>query len=148
MSPIQPVQNVTPQSVCTKGWRGVAEHYPKLGEGVTAERDRASTYREGQTGVSSYGHGKHKRRIHAAGNHFIFSGSQRRIVGAEMTADGFAVDDRSKRAAEVAHMIASAALFNNEVIARKPERRGIIEHEVRLPQRRPFSWNRAPANDK
>jgi hypothetical protein len=29
---------------------------------------------------------------------FILSGSQQRIIGAEMIADGLAVDDRSKRA--------------------------------------------------
>jgi len=68
--------------------------------------------------VSTYEHGEDKRRIHAAGNHFILSRSQRRIITAEMLADGLAVDDRSKRAAEVAHIITSVALLDHEVVAR------------------------------
>src|SRR5262249_54317797 len=71
-----------------------------------------------RTGLSGYEHGEDKRRIHAAGNHFMLSRSQRRIISAEMMADGLAVDDRSKRAAEVAHMITSAALLDHEVVAR------------------------------
>jgi hypothetical protein len=38
--------------------------------------------------------------------------------GAEMIADGLAVDDRSKCAAEVAYMMTFIALFENEVVAR------------------------------
>ena len=38
-----------------------------------------------------------------AGNHFILSRSQWCFITAKMICDGFAVDDRSKRAAEVAH---------------------------------------------
>ena len=36
----------------------------------------------------------------------------------EMIPDGLAVDDRSKRAAEVAHIITSVALLDHEVVAR------------------------------
>ena len=67
--------------------------------------------------MSSYRHREDKRRIHPAGNDLILSSSQRRIIGTEMIADRFAVDDRSKCAAEVAHMITSAALFDNKVVA-------------------------------
>src|SRR5262249_42352027 len=38
--------------------------------------------------LSSYEHGEDKRRIHAAGNQFILSRSQWRIITAEMIADG------------------------------------------------------------
>src|SRR5258707_395881 len=58
------------------------------------------------------------RRMHATGNHFILSSLQWRIITAEMIADGLAVDDRSKRAAEVAHIITSVALLDHEVVAR------------------------------
>jgi len=98
--------------------------------------------------LSSYGHGEDKRRLHAAGNHFILSTSQRRIIGAEMIADGLAVNDRSKRAAEVAHMITSTALLDHEVVARQPERRGIIELKVWLPQWQSFACKRASTDDE
>src|SRR5215510_11441033 len=68
--------------------------------------------------LSGYEHGEDKRRIHAAGNHFILSRSQWHIITAEIIADGLAVDDRSKRATEVAHIIASVALLDHEVVAR------------------------------
>ena len=51
-------------------------------------------------------------------NHFILSCSQWRIIATEVIADGLAVDDRSKRAAEVAHIIISVALLDHEVVAR------------------------------
>jgi hypothetical protein len=42
VSPIHPVQPVTPQSVCTgEGWRGAAEPYPKLGEGGSRRSEEA-----------------------------------------------------------------------------------------------------------
>jgi len=45
-------------------------------------------------------------------------------------------------------MITSAALFDNKVVARQPERRGIIERKVWLPQWQPFPCNRASTNDE
>jgi len=48
----------------------------------------------------------------------VFSRLQWRIITAEMIADGLTVDDRSKRAAEVAHIITSVALLDHKVIAR------------------------------
>src|SRR2546430_572995 len=51
-------------------------------------------------------------------NHFILSRSQCRIITAEMIADGLAVDDRSKRAAEVAHIKIPVALLDHEMVAR------------------------------
>jgi hypothetical protein len=48
----------------------------------------------------------------------ILSRSQRRIIDAEMSADGLAVDDRPKRAAKVAHMMTSAALLDHQVVPR------------------------------
>ena len=68
--------------------------------------------------MSSYRHREDKRRIHPAGNDLILSSSQRCIIGAEMIADGFAVDDRSKCAAEVAHMMTAAMHFDQEMVAR------------------------------
>ena len=65
-----------------------------------------------------------------------------------MIADGLAVDDRSKRAAEVAHMITTVALLDSEVVARQPEWRSVIELEVWLARRQPFPCNRPPANDE
>src|SRR5215813_13742227 len=81
-------------------------------------RAATSTRPDSFPSLSSYEHGEDKRRIHAAGNHFILSRSQWHIITAEMIADGLAVDDRSKRAAEVAHIIASVALLDHEVVAR------------------------------
>jgi hypothetical protein len=60
---------------------------------------------------SSYEDGEDKWRIHAAGNHFILSRSQC-LITAEMVPDGLAVDDRSKRAAEAAHIIISVSRFS------------------------------------
>ena len=40
------------------------------------------------------------------------------IIGAEMSADGLAVDDRPKRAAKVTHMITSAAPLDHQVVPR------------------------------
>jgi hypothetical protein len=71
-----------------------------------------------QADFSTYENGEDERRGHTARNHFILSGSQRRIIGAEMIADRLAIDDRSKGAAEVAHMITSVALLDSEVVAR------------------------------
>jgi hypothetical protein len=51
-------------------------------------------------------------------NYFILPSAQWHIVDTEMIADGLAVDDRSKGAAKVAHMIVLVALLDNEVIAR------------------------------
>jgi len=59
-----------------------------------------------------------KRRLHAAGNHLILSCPQWRFITAEMISNRLAVDDRSKRAAEVAHVITSVALVDHEVVAR------------------------------
>src|SRR5215813_15070077 len=65
-----------------------------------------------------------------------------------MIADGLAIDDRSKRAAEVAHIITSVALFDHKVVARQSERDAVIELEVWLQWRQPFPCNRPPANDE
>src|SRR6516164_6703877 len=65
-----------------------------------------------------------------------------------MLADGLAVNDRPKRAAEVAHIIASVALLDHEVVARQSERDVVIELEVWLHWRQPFPCNRPPANDE
>ena len=46
-------------------------------------------------GFSSYEHGEDKRRIRAAGNHFILSRAQWRIITAEKISEWLAVDDRS-----------------------------------------------------
>src|SRR5580704_19702696 len=62
--------------------------------------------------------------------------------------DGLAIDDCSKRAAKVTHMISAVALLDYEVVARHPERCGVIEFEVCLQGRLPFSCKRHPANDK
>jgi hypothetical protein len=59
-----------------------------------------------------------KRRAHTPGNHLIFAKSQQNIITAELIADGLTVDDSSKGAAEVSHMITFAALLDHEVIAR------------------------------
>ncbi|MGA7868624.1 MAG: hypothetical protein WCA23_32425, partial [Stellaceae bacterium] len=59
-----------------------------------------------------------------------------------------AIDDCSKRAAKVTHMISSVTLLDYEVVARHPERCGVIEFEVCLQGRLPFSRKRHPANDK
>ena len=67
---------------------------------------------------SSYGDGEDKWRIHAAGNHFILSRSQWCFITAEMIPDGLAVDDRSKRASQVAHKIISVAPLDHEMVAR------------------------------
>jgi len=47
-----------------------------------------------------------------------------------MIANGHAVDDYSKRAAEVTHVIIPVVLLDDEMVARQPERRGIIEREL------------------
>jgi hypothetical protein len=67
---------------------------------------------------SSYGDGEDKWRIHAAGNHFILSHSQSCFITAEMIPDGLAVDDRSKCASQVAHIIISVAPLDHEMVAR------------------------------
>ena len=99
-------------------------------------------------GKFRYKDGEDKRRIHAAGNHFILSRSQRCFITAEMISDGFAVDDRSKRAAEVAHIVIFVALLDHEMIARQSERGGVIEFEIWMQRRQPFPCNRPPANDE
>jgi hypothetical protein len=53
-----------------------------------------------------------------AGKHFILSRSQRCFINVEMISDRLAVDDRSKRAAEIAHIIILVALLDHEMIAR------------------------------
>ena len=65
-----------------------------------------------------------------------------------MIADGLAIDDCSKRAAEVTHVISSVPLLDYEMVARQPERRGIIEFEVCLQGRLPFFCKGHSANDK
>lgn len=45
-------------------------------------------------------------------------------------------------------MIGSVALLDDEVVARQPERRAIIELEVRLHLRWRFPGSRHPANDE
>src|SRR5215472_15452258 len=84
----------------------------------TAQTWRASgTY--GQRHRSSkYRNGKDKRGTHPAGNHFILTGSQQRVIGAEMIADGLTVDDGAKCTAEVVHMIAAIAFLNHKMVAR------------------------------
>src|SRR5437868_1130882 len=81
-------------------------------------------------------HRKDKGRIRTACNHFVLAGSQWRFtyqvspcrgpIGAKMMTDGLAIDDRSKCAAEVADAIASLAFLDCEVVAREPERCGVI----------------------
>ena len=67
---------------------------------------------------ASHEHGKDKRGIQAASNHLILPSSQRRIIPTEMTANRLPIDDRPKRAAEVAHMIAAVALLDDKMVAR------------------------------
>src|SRR5438046_5135658 len=81
-------------------------------------------------------HGKDKGRIRTAGNHFVLAGSQwcitcrvspcRGPIGAKMMTDRLAIDDRSECAAEVADAIASLAFLDCEVVAREPERCGVV----------------------
>jgi len=59
---------------------------------------------------STYENGEYKGRTHAAGDYFVLSCSKWGIITAEMLADGLAVDDRSKPAREVAHIITAFAL--------------------------------------
>ena len=91
---------------------GRREHNPTAQKwrspGTYAQRHRSSKYRNG----------KDERGIHAAGNYFILSGPQQRVIGAEMVADGLTVDDRAKCAAEVAHMITAIAFLNHKMVAR------------------------------
>ena len=70
------------------------------------------------------------------------------MIRTEMIADRFAVDNGSKCAAEVAHMITAIAPVDDEMVAREPERGGIIKDKVWLPQRRRFSGNRTPTNNE
>ena len=72
----------------------------------------------GQRQRSRYGYRKDKRRAHAPGNHLILSKSQQIIISAEFAADGLTVNDSSKGAAKVSHVITFAALLDHEVIAR------------------------------
>jgi len=67
---------------------------------------------------SRYGHREDKGGPQAPRNHFILTSSQQNIIGAEAIADGLTVDDCSKGAAEVAHMITFMALLDHEVISR------------------------------
>src|SRR5437764_2258761 len=81
-------------------------------------------------------HGKDKRRIRTAGYYFVLASSQwcitcqvspcRAPIGAKMMTDGLAIDDCSKCAAEVADAIAFLAFLDCEVVAREPERCGVI----------------------
>ena len=48
----------------------------------------------------------------------VFTGSQQSVIALEMDANGFAVDDCAKRAAEIADMIISVTLFNDQMVAR------------------------------
>ena len=67
---------------------------------------------------SRYGHREDKGGPQAPRNHFILTSSQQNIIGAEAIADRLTVDDCSKGAAEVAHMITFMALLDHEVISR------------------------------
>src|ERR1700730_13875791 len=68
---------------------------------------------------SRYGHREDKAGPQAPRNHFILTSSQQNIIGAEAIADGLTVDDCSKGAAEVAHMITLMGHRDNETILRK-----------------------------
>jgi hypothetical protein len=65
-----------------------------------------------------YPHREDKRRIRAAGNHFILSSSQQSVISAELTADALTIDHSSKGAADVSHMITFLARLDHEVVAR------------------------------
>ena len=67
---------------------------------------------------SSYEHREDKPRIHATCNHLILSRPQWRVIAAEMLTDRLAVNDRSKGAAEVVHVITPLALLDHKVVAR------------------------------
>ena len=45
-------------------------------------------------------------------------------------------------------MIISVALLDHEMVARQPERGGVIEFQIWLQRRQPFPCNRPPANDE
>jgi hypothetical protein len=74
--------------------------------------------KSGQRQWCRYGYRKDKRGAHTPGNHLILSKSQPNIIAAELIADGLTVDDSSEGAAEISHMITSAALLDHEVIVR------------------------------
>ena len=61
---------------------------------------------------------KTNREIHATRNHLILSRPQWRVIAAEMLTDRPAVNDRSKGAAEVVHVITPVALLDHKVVAR------------------------------
>ena len=69
-----------------------------------------------------------------------FSRSQCRIIAAEMIADGLAVDDRSERAAQVAHTITSVPLMK----WLRDGLSGTVSFEVWLQSRQPFTCRRPP----
>src|SRR5205807_628090 len=72
--------------------------------------------KSGQRQWFRYADEKGKRGIRAPGNHFIFSSSQQGIISVEVTADALTIDDSSKGAAEVSHMITFVARLDHEVI--------------------------------
>jgi hypothetical protein len=98
--------------------------------------------------TSSCEYGEDKWRLQAAGNHFILPCPQWRFITAEMISDGLAVDDRSKRAAKVAHVITSVALLDRKMVARQSEWDGVIESEIWLQWRQPFPCNGPSTNDE
>ena len=67
---------------------------------------------------SSYEHREDEPQIHATRNHLILSRPQWRVIAAEMLTDRLAVNDRSKGAAEVVHVITPLALLDHKVVAR------------------------------
>jgi hypothetical protein len=74
--------------------------------------------KSGRRQWSRYAHGKHKRGIRAPGNHFILPSSQQSIISAQMIADALTIDDSSKGAVEVSHIITFPALLDHKVISR------------------------------
>ena len=89
-----------------------------LGEARVSIQHSRLLRKSGRCQWSRYGYRKDKRGAHAPGNHLILAKSQPNIIAAELIADGLTVDDSSKGAAEVSHMITFAALLDHEVIAR------------------------------
>ena len=95
----------------------VADQLVRRGRCNSAKVELSQTDAQ-QRRSSEYRHGEDKRRIDTASNHFVVSGTQQRIIGAEMITDGLTIDDRPECAAEVVHMVTAIAFLDNEVIAR------------------------------
>jgi hypothetical protein len=121
------------------------------GVGQSGGAHSASRHADGRqcySTTSSYEYGEDKWRLHAASNHFILPCPQLRFITAEMISDGLAVDDRSKPAAKVAHVITSVTLLDHKMVARQSEWDGVIEFEIWLQWRQPFPCDGPPTNDE